>query len=89
MNENDAKIKKALQDNMFYDYIANEYGNMSKWELKEVLLAVLGICYDKCCGEEDEQAFMKLVEEELHNRFFFDEDQKGGQLKCLRENQNG
>ena len=74
MNEIDAKLKKALRENRLYDFIANEYGNMSKWELKEVLLAVLGICYDKCCGEEDEQAFMKTIENELHNRSFFDED---------------
>ena len=53
-----------------YDYIADHYWEMTKDELKEVLLATLGVCLDKCCGEDDEKALGQLLVEELGNRYY-------------------
>ena len=61
------KLYDAIENNMLFDFIANEYDDMTKYELKEVLLAVLGVCYDKCCGDEDEEALMELIRNELHD----------------------
>ena len=61
-----------------YDFIANHYWEMSKEDLKEVLLAVLGVCVDKCYGDEDEKALGELICNELECRFFgidFDEEE--------------
>jgi len=63
------KITKENGCNL-YDFIANHYWEMSKEELKEVLLAVLGVCIDKCCGDEDEKALGELIVNELEYRFF-------------------
>ena len=70
----DEELKEALHTNRLYDFIANEYYNLGPYQLKEICLAILGICYDKCCGDEDEEALMELIEDELHNRSYFDED---------------
>ncbi len=61
-------LVKAIEEGHVYDYIANHYHEMSTFDLKEVLLAVLGVCYDKCCGDEDEEALMELIREELVER---------------------
>ena len=61
------KLYDAIENNMLFDFIADEYDGMTKYELKEVLLAVLGVCYDKCCGDEDEAALMELIRNELHD----------------------
>ena len=53
-----------------YDFIAEHYWEMSKDQLKEVLLAVLGVCLDKCCGDEDEKALGEIIVNELGNRYF-------------------
>ena len=67
MKENYSReeLIKAISENRLYDYIANHYHEMSTYELKEVLLAVLGVCYDKCCGDADEEALMELIMDEL------------------------
>lgn len=70
----DEELKQALKDNSLYDFIANGYYLLSPYNLKEICLAILGVCYDKCHGDEDEEALMKLIEEELHGRSYFDED---------------
>lgn len=72
----DEELKQALKENRLYDFIANEYSQLGPYNLKEICLAILGVCYDKCCGDEDEEALMKLIEEELHGRSYFDEDVK-------------
>ena len=80
--ENDMEqreLKEAIAEGRLWDFIANEYPNLSKWELKEILLAILGVVYDNCgggtaTGDDEYLAFQARVEEELHERFFFDED---------------
>lgn len=61
------KLYDAIENNMLFDFIANEYGDMTKYELKEILLAVLGVGYDGCHSEEDERAWMELIYNELHD----------------------
>lgn len=63
-------LVQATNKNRLYDYIANHYNDMSKYELKEVLLAVLGVGYDQCHGEADEKAYMELITNELASRDF-------------------
>lgn len=58
-------LLEAVKSNRLYDYIANHYTEMGTYDLKEVLLAVLGVCYDLCHGYEDEEALINLIEEEL------------------------
>ena len=53
-----------------YDYIADHYWEMSKEELKEVLLAVLGVSLDSCKGEDDEKALGQKIVEELGSRYY-------------------
>ena len=65
-------LVQATNNNRLYDYIAEHYYEMPRDDLKEVLLAVLGVGYDKCHGEADEKAYMKLIIEELGNRYFED-----------------
>ena len=59
-----------------YDYIANYYYEMTKYELKEVLLSVIGVCLDKCAGDEDEEACGQLIAEELSFRDYGSEDEE-------------
>lgn len=56
---------EAIKENWIYDYIASHYTEMGTFDLKEVLLAVLGVCYDEWRGEENEKKLMELIEEEL------------------------
>ena len=63
----------AVKVNRLYDYIANHYTEMSQYDLKEVMLALIGVCYDKCYGDEDEEALMELIIEELEEREFGEE----------------
>lgn len=67
-------LKKALEEGTLFDYIANEYPNFYKYELKEILLAIIGVVYDNCKGEDDYNNFQKQVKEELKDRDFFLED---------------
>lgn len=62
---------EATKQGSLYDYIANHYTRMSNYELKEVLLAVLGVGLDKCgvAGNRDEEAaYSELLVEELASR---------------------
>ena len=73
------ELKQALRDGRLWDFLAEEYHNATKYELKEIILAILGVVYDHCgrgtaSSDEDYLAFQKLIEEELHERSFFDED---------------
>lgn len=65
-------LGQAIRVNHVYDYIANHYTEMSTYDLKEVLLAVLGVCFDSCCGDEDEDALMELIYNELQEGRDFD-----------------
>lgn len=67
-------LKKALEEGTLFDYIANEYPNFYKYELKEILLAIIGVVYDNCKGEDDYLQFQQQVKEELKDRSFFVED---------------
>lgn len=67
-------LKKALEEGTLFDYIANEYPNFYKYELKEILLAILGVVYDNSKGEDDYNNFQQQVKEELKDRSFFVED---------------
>lgn len=67
-------LLEAVKSNRLYDYIANHYTEMGTYDLKEVLLAVLGVCYDKCYGDEDEESLMELVKEELKECRDFGDD---------------
>lgn len=63
---------EATKQGSLYDYIANNYTRMSNYELKEVLLAVLGVELDKCGvganRDEEEAAYSELLVEELASR---------------------
>ena len=64
-------LVQSILKNRLYDYIADHYTEMSTYDLKEVILTLLGVCYDKCYGDEDEEALMGLIHEELiENRGF-------------------
>ena len=71
---NRQQLKEAIDNNCLYDFIANNYNMMTREELKEVLLAVLGICYDRCFGKNAEKMLMLDIEKELCNREFFEDD---------------
>ena len=60
---------------VLYDFIADNYTDMSNYQLKEVLLAVLGVGLDNCFGEEDEEAYTELLVNELENRYFGVDDE--------------
>lgn len=68
------QLVQAANKNRLYDFIADRYGDLSKYQLKEVILAILGVCYDKCYGDEDEGVLMQLIIEELGNRGFGTEE---------------
>ena len=67
-------LVRAAASGFLFDYVAQWYYQMTPYELKEVLLAVLGVCYDRCTGDEDEQAFSELLINELADRDFGLED---------------
>ena len=68
------EVVQAANKNRLYDFIAERYGDLSKYQLKEVILAILGVCYDKCYGDKDEEALMELIIEELGDRGFGTEE---------------
>lgn len=69
-NYSERDLKLAVADNRIYDYIAEHYWEMPRDDLKEVLLAVLGVCYDKCYSDADERRLMEDINGELESRFF-------------------
>lgn len=68
------EVVQAANKNRLYDFIAERYGDLSKYQLKEVILAILGVGYDNCYGESDEEAYMELIIEELGDRGFGTEE---------------
>ena len=77
--EKEVELKEALSQGTLFDFVAQNYGDLTKWELKEITLAILGVVYDNCgggnaTGDADFEAFQEQVEEELHDRTFFEED---------------
>ena len=67
-------LVRAVANGFLYDYVAQWYYQMSPYELKEVLLAVLGVTFDNCKSDEDEKAFSQLVVNELADRDFGSEE---------------
>ena len=68
------RLIKAIDENRIYDFIANEYPLMTTYQLKEVILALFGICYDRLQGVEDENSFMEALKKELiEGRGFLEE----------------
>ena len=61
------EIIKACENGELYDYIANNYYAITREDLKEVILSMLGVIYDKN-GDNDYIAFNKLVGEEYKER---------------------
>ena len=70
-----SKLRKALKENRLWDFLANEYWNCSKDELKEIILALLGVMYDNCTDETDINVMLDLIDRELEEREFFEEDE--------------
>lgn len=66
-------LVQATEKGQLYDYIAQHYYEMTTYDLKEVLLAVLGVGYDSCRGEADEEEYARLIVNELGNRYFGEE----------------
>lgn len=66
---------KAADEGCLYDYVANYYPQMTKDDLKEVILAILGVVYDNAKGDEDYNAFLKKVVDELGDRYFGEDEQ--------------
>ena len=64
MNNFEQELTNALAKGTLYDFIANNYYQMSNYELKELLLSVLGVALDRCCGDEDEEALHNLIKDE-------------------------
>lgn len=68
-------FKKAIAEGGLYDFVATFYYQMSKDDLKEIILAMAGVVYDNTgYNDDDYHSFEKLVLEELHERQFFEED---------------
>lgn len=70
---NKEELIQALKEGTLFDFIANNYHNASKWELKEIILAILSVLYDNYKGDYEDiqkQALTILKEE----RDFFEEE---------------
>lgn len=67
-------LVKATEAGYLYDYIAQWYYQMSTYDLKEVLLAVLGVGLDQCGvganRDVEEAAYNELLLERLADREF-------------------
>lgn len=68
------QVLKACKDGNLFDFIANNYPMMSTYQLKEVILSLLGVVYDNRKGEEDYIEFQKQVAIELEEERGFGED---------------
>ena len=65
------ELQKALQQKGLYTFIADNYDNLTKYELKEVMLALIAELND-CCEDRVDEVFDK-VEEDLNEIDFFEE----------------
>ncbi len=70
---NKQELIQALKEGTLFDFIANNYHNASKWELKEIILAILSVLYDNYKGdyEDIQKQTLTILKEE---RDFFEED---------------
>ena len=73
MGHTPKELVKAAAEGNLYDYIANHYYEMTLFEMKEILLAVLGVGLDNCHTRDGEEAYAKQIVEELGNRFYGEE----------------
>lgn len=64
------ELVKAAAEGRLYDFIAAHYREMTTWQLKEVLLAVLGVGLDNCQSDKDEEVYADLIVTELECREF-------------------
>lgn len=79
MENLEKELVKATAAGSLYDFIAEHYYEMSKHELKEVLLAVLGVGLDQCGvganRDIEEEAYAELLVNELESRDFGIDDE--------------
>ena len=63
-------MREALRNGTFYDWIAENYSDLTKYELKEI---ILNLDWVATAGITDEQVskFYKQVERELEDRDFW------------------
>lgn len=66
------ELRKALHDGTFYDYVANHYYEMTKDQLKELILNLDWVATAHM-NDNQIKEFYQNVEEELENRDFFEE----------------
>lgn len=66
------ELEKAITDNTLYDFIANNYYNLSKNMLKDILLECLATRYDERKSEQDYFSFTIEVMNNLKDRGYFD-----------------
>lgn len=67
------ELEKAITDNTLYDFIANNYYNLSKNMLKDILLECLATRYSECNhNEQDFFSFTIKVMNNLKDRGYFD-----------------
>lgn len=64
---------EALHTGRLYDFVAEHYWEMTKEELKELVLNLEWVATTDLTNSEVEE-FYKSLEEELENRDFFHED---------------
>ncbi len=83
MEDLEKKLVQAVNEGgggYLYDFIADHYWEMTTYQLKEVLLAVLGVCLDKCYDLGDEEELGHLIIHELQARMFgFDDPEDSDQ----------
>ena len=75
MENLEQELVKATGKGELYDFIADHYWEMTTYQLKEVLLAVLGAGLDNCCSDEDEKKYAELLVGELESRYFGIDDE--------------
>lgn len=64
------QIRKALKTGRLYDFVAEHYYEMSRDQLKELILNLEWVATEGLTDAERERFYAK-VEEELDNRDFF------------------
>lgn len=59
-------LLEKMKEQDLYDFVANNYWNMSKEQLKEVTLSILGVVYDEY---EHTVGEWKEFEEKVHEEY--------------------
>ena len=57
------EIMKAIEENKLYDFIANNYWNMTKEELKDVILELAWVCGDIETNDASRQELLANLSE--------------------------